>query len=325
MSQTSRRALLSLALGLGMGESARSEPVWPDRPIHIVVPFPAGGAGDIVMRLLAQELTPLLGQSVLVESRSGAAGNIGSDYVAHAHPDGYTLLMANVAPMAVNVSLFSAMPYDPVTSFAAISPVATFPNVLVVPPSLGVSTVAELIALGRSKPDRLTYASTGAGSITHLSAEMFASATGITMVHAAFRGGGPSLVATAGGQVDLYFGALPGALPYVSAGKLRALAVTSAHRSQAAPEIPTLAESGLPGFDATTWIGLVAPAGVAAAIVDRLNHEVTGILLRPDIQQHLSAIGADVWTGTPQAFADYIRTEITRWAVVVKRAGITMQ
>ena len=296
---------------------------YPDRPVKIVVPFPAGGGGDLIVRLIAQELTPRLGQNVLVDNKSGAGGDVGTQVVAAAKPDGLTLLMANVAPMAINVSLYEHIPYDPVKDFTAIAPLAVFTNVLLVRPALGVASVAELIALGKQKPGGLTFASAGSGSITHLSAEMFAARTGLKMVHAAYRGGGPAFAALAGGEVDLFFGSLPGGLPFVKAGTLRALAVTSAHRAAAAPEIPTLAEAGLPGFEAVTWIGLVGPAGLPAPIVARLNGEVGAILNQPNIQQHLLDLGAEAWFGSADWFAGYIRDEVARWRETIKQAGLT--
>lgn len=319
-----RRAALGALLAASVAGAARAVD-YPDHAIRIVVPFAPGGGGDIIVRLIGQQLAERLGQSVIVDNRAGAGGNVGTEVAARAKPDGYTLLMANVAPMAINVSLYRHLPYDPATSFSAISPLAVFPNVLVVPPSLGVSNVAELIALGRRKPGGLTFASAGAGSITHLSAELFASRTGLSMVHAAYRGGGPALAALAGAQVDLYFSSVPGALPYLKSGTLRGLAVTSAHRVSSLPDVPTLAESGLPGFEAVTWIGLVGPAGLPEPIVERLNHEVADILAQPALRARLQAIGAEPFHATPAEFADYIRSEIKRWADVVKTTKLTIQ
>jgi tripartite-type tricarboxylate transporter receptor subunit TctC len=295
---------------------------YPDHPVRIVVPFSPGGGGDIIMRLLAQELTTRLGQTVLVENRTGAGGNVGTEVVAHAKPDGYSLLMANVAPMAINASIYPSLPYDPVKSFSAIAPIGVFPNILVVPPSLGVSSLAELIALGKSKPGGLTYASAGVGSITQLAALMMAQRAGFSMVHAAYRGGGTALTALAGKEVDLYFSSLPAALPFVKSGTLKALAVTSAQRSIAEPAIPTMAESGMPGFEAVTWIGLVGPAGMPAPIVERLHKELAEILDRPAFQKRLIEVGAEASHGTSAAFADYIRAEQTRWADAVRAANI---
>jgi tripartite-type tricarboxylate transporter receptor subunit TctC len=323
--ELTRRAALGATAAALFAGAARATEAYPDRPIRVVVPFSPGGGGDIIVRLIGQELTTRLGQTVLVDDRAGAGGNVGSEVVAHAKPDGYTLLMSNVAPMAINATLYRKLPYDPVASFTAITPLAVFPNVLVVPPSLGVSTLAELIQLGKTKPGGLTFASAGAGSITHLSAEMMAARTGLKMVHAAYRGGGPALAALAGSQVDLYFSSLPAALPYVKSGTLRALGVTSARRAKGAPDIPTLAESGLPGFEAVTWIGLVGPAGMPAAVVDRLNREVGDILAQSAMEQRLVALGAEPLHSSPAEYADYIRAEVARWAEVVHSAGLQPQ
>jgi tripartite-type tricarboxylate transporter receptor subunit TctC len=262
---------------------------------------------------------------VLVENRTGASGNIGTDYVAHARPDGYTLLMANVAPMAINAALFKQLPYNPVKDFAAISPLAVFANVLVVPPTLNVHSVGELVALSKSRPTGLNYATAGAGSITNLAAVMFRLATEINMVQVPFRGGGPAVAALVGAQVDLYFSSLPAALPYVKDGRLVALGVTSAKRTASAPDIPTLAESGLAGFNADTWIGLVGPAGLSDDVVARLNAAVNEILHSPEMAQRLRKFGAEPSMSTAADYAIYIRAENARWADVVRQAGIPPQ
>jgi tripartite-type tricarboxylate transporter receptor subunit TctC len=371
-------SLAALVLTAGTGAAAG----YPDRPIRIVVPFEAGGGGDIIVRLVGHELSQRLGQPVVVENRAGAsaanpkfaqhccrvrcelrvqsgtriidllvsfdsevrvgacckvmanfgigtlAGNIGSELVARASPDGYTLLMSNVAPMAINKSLFKRLPYDPVKDFTAIAPLAVFANVLVVPPSLGVHSVSELVALSKRRPEGLNYASAGAGSITNLAATMFRTATGANMTQVPYRGGGPAIVAVVGAQVDLYFSSLPAALPFVKDGKLIAPGVSSANRSDPALEIPTLAESGRPGllgFEAVTWIGLVGPAGLADDIVAQLNAAVTDILRSPAIAEKMRAIGAEPSFGSAAQYAAYIRRENARWAAVVRAANIPAQ
>ncbi len=298
---------------------------YPERPIRIIVPFEVGGGGDIIVRLIGQELSQRLGAAVLVENRAGASGNLGTEFVAHAQPDGCTLLMANVAPMAINAALYKHLPYDPVRDFTAISPLAVFVNVLVVPPSLNVHSVDDLVALSKSRPQGLNYASAGAGSITNLAAVMFRMATGANMVQVPYRGGGPAITALVGAQVDLYFSSLPAALPYVKNGELTAIGVTSAQRSASAPEIPTLAESGLPGFDAVTWIGLVGPAGLPADVVARLNAAVTDILHSPQIAEKMRHLGAEPSTGDAAGYASYIRAEVARWAKVVREAHLPSQ
>lgn len=294
---------------------------YPTRPVRFVVPFAAGGGGDIVVRAVAQKLTERLGQSVVVDNRSGAGGNVGTEIAARSPADGYTLLMANVAPMAINVSLHRKLPYDPIKDFTPITLLARFPNVLVVHPSVPAGSIKELVALARWKPGRLTYASAGSGSTTHLSAELFKSLAGIDLVHVPYKGGGPALIDLVAGQVTLYFGSMPASLPHIRSGRLRALGVTSPQRSAAAPDIPSVAESGFPGFDAVTWIGAVAPAGVASSIVKRLNAEIVQIMSLPDVRERLSALGAEPVTNSPDQFAAYIGSEIKKWAGVVKASG----
>jgi len=314
-------SLVALLLTAAPGAAAG----YPDRPIRVIVPFEAGGAADIIMRIVGHELSQRLGQPVVVENHAGASGNIGSELVARANPDGYMLLMSNVAPMAINASLFRRLPYDPVKDFTAISPLAVFANVLVVPASLGVRSVGELVALSKRRPDGLNYASAGLGSITNLAAVMFRMATGANMTQVPYRGGGPAVVALVGSQVDLYFSSLPAALPFVKDGQLVALGVTSAQRSASAPQIPTLAESGLPGFDAVTWVGLVGPAGLPDDIVARLNAAVTDILRSPAIAEKMRQIGAEPSLASAADYAAYIRAENTRWAAVVREAHIPVQ
>ena len=321
-----RRTLLgSGAAALASLTSRARAETYPDRPIRMIVPFAPGGGGDIIVRLIGQQLGQRLGENVVIDNRAGAGGDVGTDVAVHSRPDGYTLLMANVAPIAINVHLYRKLPYDPLKDFTAISPFAVFPNILVVRPNLDVHSVAELVAYAKTKPQGLSFASAGTGSITHLSAEMFKLATGIPMVHVAYRGGGPALAALAGSQIDLYFGSLPASLPYVKAGTLRALGVTSRTRVSSAPDIPTLQEAGLPGYEAVTWIGLVGPAGIPAAVVDRLNHEVSDILATPEMKQRLISVGAEAFIDTPAGFEAYIHTEVNRWADVVKAAGLIPQ
>jgi len=313
--------LAMLLLGPSFGQAAS----YPDKPIRIIVPFGPGGGGDIIVRLVGQELSKRLGQAVVVENRAGASGNIGTEVVAHGSPDGYTLLMANVAPMAINAAVFKHLPYDPVKDFTAISPLAVFANVLVVPPSLKVHNVSELVALSKSRPGGLNYASAGMGSITNLSAVMFRLATGANMVQVPYRGGGPAVAALLGSQVDAYFSSMPAALPHVRSGQLIALGVTSEQRSASAPEIPTLAEAGLADFNAVTWIGLVGPAGLPDEVVTRLNRELAEILRAPAIIEEMTRVGAEASYSTPAAFAAYIRSENKRWATVVQQGNIPLQ
>ena len=310
---------LALAANVPMAQD------YPSRPVRFIVPFTAGGGGDLIVREVAQRLTARVGQSVVVDNRTGAGGNVGTELAARAPADGHTLLMANVAPMAINVSVYRKLPYDPARDFAPLTLLASFPNVLVINPALPARTTAELIAYARTQPRALTCAISGAGSTTHLAGEFFRSKAKIELIHVPYKGGAAALIDLLAGQVDMYFGALPAALPHVRTGRLRALGVTSLARSGAAPDIPSIAEAGFPGFEAVTWIGAVAPAGTPAAIVARLNRELVDIMRVPELREKLLKEGAEPQTNSPAQFASYIRSEIAKWAEIVKLAGITAQ
>lgn len=298
---------------------------YPARPIRFVVPFPASGGGDIIIRALSQKLGERLGQAVVVDNRSGAGGNVGTELVARAAPDGYTLVMANVSPMAINVSIYKYLPYNPLTDFTPISLVASFPNMLVVHPSLPARSIRELIRLARARPGQLTFASSGAGSTTHLSAEFLKAQAKIDLTHIPYKGGGQALIDLLAGQVSMYFSSVPGAMSHVRSKRLRALGVTSLARPDAVPEIPTLAESGFPGFEAVTWIGAAAPAGVPRPIVTHLNSEIVTIMRMPDMRDRLLRQGAQPLFNTPEQFSAYIRSEIAKWARIVRDSGISAQ
>ena len=294
---------------------------YPLRPIRMIVAYPPGGGTDRVGRVMAEELAQQLGQNVVVDNRGGATGNIGSELAARAVPDGYTLLMGNVAPNAVNVSLFKKLGFDPVKSFAPISLVAVTPNILVVHPSVPVKSVSDLLALARAKPGALNFPSAGVGSSSHLAGEMLKSMAKIDMVHIPYKGGGPSLIALISGQVQIMFATLPAAMPHVKSGKVRPVAVTTAKRSLAMPDLPTIAESGVKGYEAATWYGLLAPAGTPRPVINRLHGETVKILAGPT-RQRLEAQGFEPDGGTPAAFAAYIKSEIAKWAKVIRDAGI---
>ncbi len=298
---------------------------YPSRPIRFVVPFPSSGGGDIIIRSLSQKLSERLGQAVVVDNRSGAGGNVGTELVARSPADGYTLVMANISPFAINASIYKKLPFNAITDFTPISLVAAFPNVLVVHPSLPANSLKELVALAGARPGQLTYASSGAGSITHLSAEFFRSQARLDIVHVPYKGGGQALIDLVAGHVSIFFSSLPGALPHVRSKRLRGLVVTGLARSSAAPEIPTLAESGFPAFEAATWIGAAAPVGLARPILNRLNSEIVDIMRAPDMRERLVSQGAEPQTSTPEQFAAYIKSENTKWAKIVRDAGITMQ
>jgi tripartite-type tricarboxylate transporter receptor subunit TctC len=294
---------------------------YPSRPIRMIVAYPPGGGTDQVGRVMAEQLTVTLGQNVVVDNRGGATGNIGTELAARAVPDGYTLLMGNVAPNAVNVSLFKKLGFDPVKDFAPVSLVAITPNILVAHPSIPVKTIKELIAYAKAKPGTLNFPSAGVGSSSHLAGELLKSLAGISMVHVPFKGGGPALIAVIAGEVQVMFATMPAAMPHVKSGKVKPVAVTTAKRSQAMPELPTIAESGVKGYDASTWYGLLAPARTPQAIVTRLHGDTVKILAGPT-RQRLEAQGFEPDGGTPAEFAAYIKSEIIKWAKVIKDAGI---
>jgi tripartite-type tricarboxylate transporter receptor subunit TctC len=317
---TLRSAALLLAAGLAAAGTAHAD-VYPSKPIRFVVAFPPGGGTDIIARSIAQKLAERLSQQVIVDNRPGAGGNIGTDIVAKSAPDGYTMLMGSAGPLAINASLFASMPFDPQRDLAPVTLAASTPNVLVVNPSLKVTTVTELIALAKANPGRINFASSGFGTPAHLAGELFNSMAGVKLVHVPYKGASPALADLLGGQVQLMFSTMPPALPHVKDGKLRALAVTSLKRSPAASELPTMDEAALPGFEANTWHGVVLPAGAQAEVVTRLNREIVAILHLPDVVERLSAQGAEPVGSTPEEFAAYIRSETVKWAKVVRASG----
>jgi tripartite-type tricarboxylate transporter receptor subunit TctC len=293
---------------------------FPSKPIRIVVPFPPGGATDAAARLVATKMSEKWGQGVLVDNRAGAGGNVGSDFVAKSAPDGYTLVMGVTGSHAINTSLYSRMPYDPVADFVPISQVAVVPNVLVVHPSVPAKNLAELVALAKREPGKLNYASLGNGTAAHLGMEMLKSAAGIDVTHVPYKGSAPAVADLLGGQVQMMVDGLPSSLPQVKAGKLRAIALTSLHRAPSLPELPTIAET-YPGFYADAWSGLFAPKGTPQAVVDKLSNEVQRILRLPDVREKLAALGAEPVGSTQAEFAAHVKREIDKWAKVVKSSG----
>ena len=294
---------------------------YPIKPIRMIVPYPPGGGTDIVGRMVAQKLAENFGQTVVVDNRGGAAGNIGSEIAARSAPDGYTILMGNVAPNAINVSLYARLGYDPVRDFEPVSLVASTPNILVVQPSLAVKTVGDLMALARSKPGTLNYPSAGLGSSSHLAGELFDTIAAVKMVHIPYKGGGPALTDLLGGQVQLMFATMPAAMPHVRSGKLRAIAVTSARRSPAMPELPTIGET-LKDYAAATWYGVLAPARTPRTIVMVLHGEVVKILGVTETRDKLLLQGFEPVGGTPGEFGAHIKAEIAKWGKIIKAAGI---
>jgi tripartite-type tricarboxylate transporter receptor subunit TctC len=286
-----------------------------------VVPFPPGGPLDVIGRLIAQKLTEAWGQTVVVDNRPGAGGNIGADIVAKSPPDGYAVVMGALSTHAVNPSLYARMPYDAVKDFAPITLVAVTPNVLVVNQSLPVNSVQELIAYAKANPGKLAFGSGSSGSAGHLAGELFKVDTGADMVHVPYKGGAPATQALLAGDTQLMFDNLANAMPQVKAGKLRALAVTTAQRSKLAPELPTMAEAGVPGFDISTWFGLLAPAGTPRDVIAKWNAEVVRILNTPEMRERLTAQGAEPAPTTPEQFAAFIAQELSKYARIVKASG----
>ena len=320
---TAVTAALFMALQWTGLQSAQA--AYPERPVRMIVPFPPGGANDIVARMVAQRLAEQWGKPVVVDNRAGAGGNIGIETGARANPDGYTLTIGSNSTLATNVVLEPSLPFDPRRDFAAISMIVTAANILIVHPSLAANTTADFIKLARSNTRKLNYSSFGDGSSAHLTGEMFKSAAGVDMVHIPYKGGGPALAAVMGGEVQCTFANLSVALPQVKGGKVKAIAVTSARRATALPELPTLAESGVPGFEATATVGMLAPAGTPRALVLRLNQDVHRVVNEPAMREQLLARGLEIALSTPEEFARYIRSEIERWGRVVRDAGIRVK
>jgi tripartite-type tricarboxylate transporter receptor subunit TctC len=298
---------------------------YPNKPIKIVVPFTAGGTTDILARAVGGELQKAFGQPVVIENRAGAGGNIGADAVAKSAPDGYTLLMGTVGTHGINVTLYPKMPYDAVKDFAPVSLVAGVPNVLVAAPSFAPNNVKELIDAAKKEPNKLTFASSGSGTSIHLSAELFKMMTGTQMTHVPYKGSAAALPDVMSGQVNIMFDNAPTVVPHIRGGKLKAMAVTSAARSPALPNVPTVAETGLTGFEASSWFGVLAPAGTPKDIVDRLSREIAKALATPEMKERLLNLGADPVGSTPEQFTAHIKSEIDKWAKVVRASGAKVE
>lgn len=316
--------LAAVALLAAAMVSSVSAQAWPARPVRLIVPFPPAGGTDVIARVIAPRVGEALGQQVVIDNRAGANGNVGTELVARSSPDGYTLLLNGGGTLAVNPSLYKNLPYDSLRDFAPVSLVALQPSVLVVHPSVPARTVKELISLARKQPGHLNYASSGNGSLAHLSAEVFRTMARIDMVHVPYKGAGPSLADLLAGQVHLIFASSPSVMPHVQNGRLRALGVTTARRVRATPDVPTISEAGVPGFELTGWYGLLAPAGTPVPIVNRLNEVLARTLGLPDVQEKLVGQGLEVVTTTPREFGDYLKAEIAKYARVVREAGVTV-
>jgi tripartite-type tricarboxylate transporter receptor subunit TctC len=314
-------ACATVALALTLPAVAQAPAGYPSKPVKLVIPFPPGGPLDTVGRTIAQKLSEAWGQSVVVDNRPGAGGNIGADLVAKSAPDGYTILMGALSTHAVNPSLYTKMPYDAIADFAPITLVAVTPNVLVVNAALPVNSAKEFVAYAKANSGKLAFGSGSNGSAGHLAGELFKVDTGTDITHVPYKGGAPATQALLAGDTQFMFDNLANAMPHVKAGKLKALAVTTAERSKLAPELPTMAEAGLPGFDISTWFGLFAPAGTPKEIVAKWNAEVTKILKSPEMRERLIAQGAEPAPTTPEQFAAFVKSEIPKYAKIIKASG----
>ncbi|HYK12387.1 MAG TPA: tripartite tricarboxylate transporter substrate binding protein [Burkholderiales bacterium] len=316
------QAVVIVSVVLAAMPSLATAQAYPAKPIRWISPWPAGGANDIFSRAIGQKIGESLGQQVLVDNRPGAAGTIGSDIAAKAPADGYTLVMGSSPTHAIAPALYPALPYDPLRDFSAVTLVGSVPNVLVLHPSVPAKTVKEFIAVAKARPGKLNFASTGNGTSQHLSAELFKFMAGLDMVHIPYKGTAPALTELVAGQVDLAFENMPALIPHIQAGRLRALAVTTTKRSAVMPELPTIAEAALPGYDASVWFGVFAPAGTPRPVVDRLHGEILKALQTQDLKSRMVAMGTDVSGMGPDDFSAYVRKEIPKWANLVKAAGV---
>ena len=294
---------------------------YPSKPIRFVVPYPAGGPLDTIARLLGQKVGEGVGQPVVVDNKPGAGGNIGADIVAKSPADGYTILMGAVATHAINPTLYASIPYDPARDFAPITQVASTPNVLVVNPSVPASSVREFIAHAKANPGKLNFGSGSTGSAGHLAGELFKTMAGVEMTHVPYKGAAPAMNDLVGGQIQLMFDNLASSLGQVKAGRIKAIAVTTAKRTPLAPDLPTVAESGLPGFDISTWFGIFAPAGTPREALDKLHAQFTRALAAPDVREKMLALGAEPVGNRPEEFAAYIKAEADKYARVIKASG----
>ena len=311
-----------LAIVLTLAATIASAHSYPNRPIKLIVPFAPGGSADLVGRLLAQQMSESLGQPVVVENKGGASGMLGNEFVAKSVPDGYTLTVGTLGPFAVNQTLFDHVPYDNIRDFAPITLTGISSHILVAQPSMPVQNVTELIALAKQKPGQLTFASSGNGNATHLTFELFKARAGIDIVHVPYKGGGPAMADLVGGQVLFSFASMASAVPFVRAGRLRAIAVSGGERSALFTDVPTLAESGLPGFASEDWQGILAPAKTPPEIIGKLNGEIARILALPDVKARLTAAGFEAKPSTPDGFAQFIQAETLKWAKLLKGIGI---
>lgn len=316
--------LIAALLCCVLAPPVSAQQVYPSKTVRIVVPFAPGGSTDIFARYIADKLGPALAQPVIVENRAGAAGNIGAEVVARSAPDGYTLLMATTGVMSINNALYQNMTYDAAKDFEPVIFVASITNVLVVAPELPATSVRELIALAKAKPGSLSFGSSGAGSSTHLSSELFKSMAEIDVLHVPYKGSSQALTDLIAGRISMIIDNMPGAIGFIKEGRLHALGVTGSKRSPALPDVPTIAEAGVPGYESLSWSGIAVPVGTPKDIVARLNREIAAILAQPDIRDKFAQAGADPIGGPPQLFADHIRVEREKWSKLIRERGITI-
>jgi len=316
------RPTIAVLASLALLTAAAQAQTYPSKPIRFIVPFAPGGGSDLVARTVGQKITEALGQPVIIDNRTGAAGMIGAEVAAKSPADGHTLLLGSNGPLAINPSLYPKMPYDAVRDFAPVSLVTIMPFVLVTHPALPVKTVKELIALARARPNQLNYGSPGNGSTTHLANELLKSMTGIQITHIPYKGVAPAAIDLISGQVQMMSGDLSTLLPHVRSGRMRAIAVTGAKRSSLVPEIPTVAESGIPGYEASGWFGVLVPAGTPQPVIERLNGAMVKGLGASDARERLSAFGGEVAPGTPDEYGAHIRREAAKWGKLIKSIGL---
>ena len=327
---TTRRFALSAAActalaGAGLlGSGAAMAQAYPSKPVTIVVPFAAGGTTDILARIIGQALTAELGQSVVVDNRAGAGGNFGGQAAAKAAPDGHTLFMGTVGTHAINASLYKKMPFDPVKDFAPLTRVANVPNLLVANPAQPYKSVKDLIAYAKANPGKVNFGSSGNGSSIHLSGELFKSLAKVDMQHVPYKGSAPAVTDLMGNQIGIMFDNMPSAIQHVRSGSLVPLAVTTAKRSPELPNVPTIAEAGVPGYEATSWFGMFAPAGTPAPVLAKLNAAIVKVLAQPDVKKKINEQGAEVYSETPEQFAAFIQAESVKWGKVVKESGASL-
>jgi len=314
-----------LLIGLTSAVSAAENQNYPSKPIRLIAPFAPGGSTDVVARVIGQKLSEAWGTQVVVDNRSGAGGVIGTEMCAKAPPDGYTLCMGTTSTLAVNPNVYRKLPYDPARDFVLVSMVAIGPFVLVVHPGVPANNLKELIALAKSKPGKLTYASSGPAGVVHMSGELFKLAAGVDLTHVPFKGGGPAAIAMLSGDVDLMINDLPPVLAHIRTGRLKALAAASAQRSALVPDIPTFAEAGLPGAESASWFGMLVPAGTPAPVVAKINSDLGKVLRSADYKDRLTSVGMEPAFGTPAEFSAYVRQEMAKWAKVAKAANIRIE